>query len=168
MNYPEIKWEEITTISQVSEIYDFYSKEYKRIHSDVSYNNLYKYAMGKTKTFDVRDLRNVLKELLCLERMRASNIKATLIYDEETRKPSKKKWSGEDDELLVELASQKEKYSPFAIPTILVRTPSECQNRLSKLVGVKRDSKPVDGIFKGIMQTNEDGSADICGRVFDR
>lgn len=90
-----------------------------------------------------------------------------LSFLSEANENTKRAWTDQEDLELLEAVTTKN-MKPQEAAMMLGRSPFATMARLSNLFGVKRDSKPVDGIFKGIMQTNEDGSADICGRVFDR
>lgn len=124
-------------------------------------------ANGKPAYIGPSDIGNLLNGYRCLHFIMVCKLIINGAGRTKEKEKKHTRWTEEDDNKLIELATT-EGMSPQLLSNLMERTPGSVQNRLSKLVGVKRDSKPVDGIFKGIMQTNEDGSADICGRVFDR
>ena len=72
-----------------------------------------------------------------------------------------------EDEYLLELKADKG-LNTEQIAAILGRTPFAIQTRCSSLFGIKNKSKPVDGIFKGVIKTTESGETDISGRVWKR
>lgn len=67
-----------------------------------------------------------------------------------TTERSGKRWTPEEDEVLVELASRDEE-SAFSIATKVGRTPGAVQSRLSQLVGIGKISQEIAGRFIGTL-----------------
>ena len=82
---------------------------------------------------------------------------------EKTDERANKRWTPEDDELLIEQVCD-EGVTPVRLSTIFGRTPSAISSRITYLVGVKRLSQSVAGRFIGKMDGHE-VDADIEGTV---
>ena len=65
-----------------------------------------------------------------------------------------KRWSKDEDELLIEMVCGNEK-SLLEISTTLGRTPGAIKTRLSNLVGMKRISQKIAGRFIGIVNGDQ-------------
>ena len=101
-------------------------------------------------------LVSYLDSLRRLGSMAAKDIKR---LKEKTDDRSRKKWSEEEDNLLIECICS-EKYTPAYISMKFGRSPSAISNRVSYLVGVKRLSQKVAGRFIGQINGEEvDGLA---------
>ena len=61
-----------------------------------------------------------------------------------------KKWDKDEDELLIDLASQDD-YTTTKIAVYMGRTPSAIQSRISYLVGIKKLSQEIAGRFIGTL-----------------
>lgn len=69
---------------------------------------------------------------------------------ESTTERSGKKWTVEEDEVLIELASR-DNATPMSIATEMGRSPGAIQSRLSQLVGIGRVSQEIAGRFIGTL-----------------
>lgn len=85
-------------------------------------------------------------------------------YEELTGQASgrnRKRWTAEEDEVLIEIASQGER-TLFQLALDMARTPGAVQSRLSYLVGIRRISQQVAGRFVGYVD-GEPVDAEIEG-----
>lgn len=85
-------------------------------------------------------------------------------YEGAVKKNSRRRWTPDEDEMLVEKASYGDS-DIFELAAIFGRTPGAIQTRLSYLVGIKRISKTVAGRFVGTAN-GADFEADISGVVY--
>lgn len=141
-------------------------KEFTSLDWGRSFGKLELYAMGKINCLDTHDARILTQVISTLFRLYMSEVKDVELAYYEQKERVNRPWTKEDDELLIEMASS-DGFSTISMAMELGRTPETVKTRISKLVGRKRQSKPVDGIFKGIMKTDDSGETEIKGRVYE-
>lgn len=78
-------------------------------------------------------------------------------------KRSRKRWTKEEDEKLIEMAADGESMTMIAF--VLDRTPTAVQTRISYLVGIERMSQEIGGHFIGWMD-GEHVEAEVSGTVY--
>ena len=119
--------------------------------------NAYKYIQAlRSLVFDL------VQRMLTIEILHKAEMEELEQLNNGVEKNKGKRWTAEQDELLIEHASQENNI--YGLAQIFGRSPSAIQSRLTYLVGIKRVSKQVAGKFVGIFNGVET-SGHINGTV---
>ena len=108
-------------------------------------------------------LRRAALRILALEDLKEAAILEIERHESNVGERSRKRWTPEDDDMLIEAASQ-DGATIFGMAKEFGRTPGAIQSRISHLVGIKRMSKEVAGRFIGTLN-GEFVEGDIDGVV---
>lgn len=95
-------------------------------------------------------LRRAALRILALEDLKEAMMLEIERHESNVGEQSRKRWTPEDDELLIEVAAQ-DGATIFGMAKEFGRTPGAIQSRISHLVGVKRMSAEVAGRFIGTL-----------------
>lgn len=108
-------------------------------------------------------LRRAAVRILALEDLKDTMLLEIERHESNVGERSRKRWTPEDDELLIETASQDDA-TIFGMAKQFGRTPGAIQSRISYLVGIKRVSEEIAGRFIGTLN-GEFVEGDIDGIV---
>lgn len=108
-------------------------------------------------------LRRAAVRILALEDIKEAAVKEIKRHENNVGERSRKRWTPEDDELLIETAAQ-ENATIFGMAKAFGRTPAAIQSRITHLVGIKRMSAEIAGRFVGTLN-GEFVEGDIDGTV---
>lgn len=97
-----------------------------------------------------REIAPVLIELIhMLYRMHKASMQQVSRYENVKAEKSGKRWTKEEDDLLVEIVCDREDKTELELSNLFGRSPSAIKTRLSYLVGVKRIKQEIAGRFIG-------------------
>lgn len=108
-------------------------------------------------------LRRAALRILALEDLKEKALLEIERHESNVGERSRKRWTSEDDDLLIETAAQ-DGATIFGMAKEFGRTPSAIASRISHLVGIKRMSAEVAGRFIGTLN-GEFVEGDIDGVV---